>query len=413
MPDGFQFDAHTVQRLFDALAWYERQVAGARPQGQRRPVPIGTLRRFGVTCADPNTGVYPKPADKPNTYWFKFTVETHDLAQGNQARSETWLDDFPPPDATYPDGYWLAHCYTDDSPATKCYVPEGTLVLCSWHNERWWFAYQREEFWGRVTAATSLGTGQWRYDFSEVYKSAAGYGGWTNLIGGRSGYLYNSVEEVADATAVQIPVGAPVEVHLEYYEDAGTIYAEYWCQYEEFNQTEGDSSGSGSGAYQVIDVMVCGAWNRCGNYLVIPQKRIYLPPGTTISDLPPDVIPLHECESSGGEPPGSTGDSDPPDSGFGSSDFSWDVHKDLIVSGTLDPDATGTYLYRGYFNGKPFWEHASGGWFVYWSDSAGHWIILGATTDPYWYKTTYPETPLGLYFPAWGGSGLASVSEAP
>lgn len=239
MPEGFQFDGPTVRRLLDNLAWGERQRKG-EVRGDKKPRhAMGTLRRFGVTCPDPDTNVYPKPEDKPNTYWFEFYVETHDLAQGNQARSGTWLEDFPPPPPKdkYPDGYWIAHNYTDDSPATKCYVPEGTLILCSWHNERWWFQYQREEFWGRVTGKTSVGTGQWRYDFEEVYKSGAAYGGWTAVASGRSGYLYNSIEEVGAATAVPIPTNAVVEVHVEYWNNAGTVESEYWCQFEEFDQT--------------------------------------------------------------------------------------------------------------------------------------------------------------------------------
>ena len=399
MPDGFQFDAHTVRRLFDALAWVERQGAGARPQGQGRPVPIGTLRRFGVTCADPNTGVYPKPADKPNTYWFKYTVETHDLAQGNQTRDETWLDDFPPPDATYPDGYWLAHNYTDDSPATACYVPEGTLILCSWHNERWWFQYQREEFWGRVTGATSVGTGRWKYDFTEVYKSAAGYGGWTNLIGGRSGYLYNSVEEVGDATAVQIPTSAVVEVHVEYYNEAGTVTLEYWCQYEEFDQDASDggsdgSGGSGGGGGGYIDVVVCGGWNRCGQYIVLPQKRIaYDGRGniTGITTIANDVIPIYQCESEG-EPPSGGGD---PSYGSGDpSDFS-----------------------------GPSWsdEPPLGDWYIWHNGAAGDgewWIskTVGDTSDSYcWRKFDAGDTTPnveGQYGTGPFTSGLATVGDA-
>jgi len=409
MPDAYQLDGRTVRRIFDALAWVERQQSGARPHSPNRPYPIGTLRRFGVTCANPNTGVYPKPEDKPNTYWFKWYVEDHDLAQGDQTRDGTWLDDLPPPTETDPDGYWIAHNYTDDSRATKNYVPEGTLVLCSWHNERWWFQYQREEFWGRVTAAESVGTGQWKYTFEEVYKSDAAYGNWTAVPSGRSGDLYNSVEEVGDATAVPIPDNAVVEVHVEYYNDAGTVKAEYWCQYEEFNQTEGESSGD----YETIDVMVCGAWNRCGNYLVIPQKRIYLPPGTTIEDLDNDVIPLHQCESSGDEPPESSGDSEPPDSDAGSSDFSFSIYDALVVSGTLTPDATGTYTYRGYFNGKPFWGREDNAYVLFWSDSAGCWMIYGGDAGYYWYKAYELTTPVGEWSPSLLADGIATVSVAP
>jgi len=412
MPEGYQFDAATVRRLFAALAWVEHQQTGARGGPPARPYPIGTLQRFGVTVPDPDTNVYPKPEDKPNTYWFKFYIEDHDLAQGNQARTGTWLEDFPPPDPDLPDGYWLAHCYTDTSPATKTYVPEGTLILVSWHNQRWWFHYQREEFWGRITASESVGTGQWKYTFEEVYKSGEAYGNWTPVDGGRSGTLYNSVEEVGDATAVPIPDNAVVEVHVEYYNNAGTVTSEYWCQYEEFNQTQG-SSGSGSGAYETIDVVTCGGWNRCGNYIVLPQKRIYLPPGTTIETLENDVIPIYQCESNGDEPPDSGGDSEPPDSDAGSSDFSFSIYSGLIVSGTLTPDATGTYTYRGYFNGKPFWGRLDNAYVLYWSDGAGCWMIYGGDAGYHWYQDYAPATPQGLYAPSALADGIATVTESP
>ncbi len=82
-------------------------------------------------------------------------------------------------------------------------------------------------FWARITGH-SYGDRPWTYDFEEVEKTSAGYGGWTAVSDGRSGTAYNGVEE-----------GDWVD-QLEYYEEmaddsivwmrevntAGTI--EYW-----------------------------------------------------------------------------------------------------------------------------------------------------------------------------------------
>ena len=158
-------------------------------------------------------------------------------------------------------------------------------------------------------------------------------------------------------------------------------------------------------------MVVCDPWNRCGSYLVFPQKRIYLPPGATITDLPPTVVPIYECQSSGG----SSGDGDPDDGSGGSSGDGedwwiwWDSQFEVwnispapgatwpgywigtsggpgtgpddmnpytsggnatgqatvtdvspygyAVSGTLSPDATGNYLITQVsYNSRPTWK---------------------------------------------------------
>jgi len=42
-------------------------------------------------------------------------------------------------------------------------------------------------FWATITASAADGANRWKYAFSEVYKSSAGYGGWATLSEGRSG----------------------------------------------------------------------------------------------------------------------------------------------------------------------------------------------------------------------------------
>jgi len=265
-------------------------------------------------------------------------------------------------------------------------------------------------FPAKITAVDSLGDNRYRYTFAEVEKTAAVHAGWTAKASGRSGYAYNLIETIGSATCVPAKVDETVrmeEVHFT--GEGGDEETEYWFQYEEYDQTAGDSSG----AYETIDVVVCGGWNRCGNYIVLPQKRIYLPPGTTIETLENDVIPIYQCESNGDEPPDSGGDSEPPDSDAGSSDFSFSIYSGLIVSGTLTPDATGTYTYRGYFNGKPFWGRLDNAYVLYWSDGAGCWMIYGGDAGYHWYQDYAPATPQGLYAPSALADGIATVTESP
>jgi len=44
-----------------------------------------------------------------------------------------------------------------------------------------------EAFWARIDGNAADGTNRWKYAWTEVYKSSAGYGGWATLSGGRSG----------------------------------------------------------------------------------------------------------------------------------------------------------------------------------------------------------------------------------
>ena len=47
--------------------------------------------------------------------------------------------------------------------------------------------WKSDGFWASITGNATDGTNRWKYAFSEVYKSSAGYGGWATLSGGRSG----------------------------------------------------------------------------------------------------------------------------------------------------------------------------------------------------------------------------------
>jgi len=99
----------------------------------------------------------------------------------------------------------------------------------------------------RVSGNTRDGSNwRWTYNFTEVVKTAAGFGGWTDRSGGRTGTgtLRNLIEDqnltsgqlgngvtvanLGTLTPQPIPTGTRIEVWAEVVGSA----TEYWCQYE-------------------------------------------------------------------------------------------------------------------------------------------------------------------------------------
>lgn len=83
-----------------------------------------------------------------------------------------------------------------------------------------------DEIWARITGNSPLGSGRWSYTFAEADKTAAAYGGWSTVDGGRTGTCYNATEDVANAVSGPLANGTPVyvrEVTL-----AGQAAPEYW-----------------------------------------------------------------------------------------------------------------------------------------------------------------------------------------
>jgi len=85
-----------------------------------------------------------------------------------------------------------------------------------------------------------------------------------------------------------------------------------------------------------------------------------------------------------------------------------------VVTGTLNPDATGNYLYAGTYNGKPYYRREDGAYFIWWcsSTSPDYWIIstaAGVIGGPiaYWYRES-PE--IGNYAAAGTATGTATVA---
>lgn len=58
-------------------------------------------------------------------------------------------------------------------------------------------------FPARIGVATPAGDNRWTYAFVEVEKTVAGYDGWTTLSGGRTGTVYNSIEDMNSDAGVQ------------------------------------------------------------------------------------------------------------------------------------------------------------------------------------------------------------------
>jgi len=121
-------------------------------------------------------------------------------------------------------------------------------------------------FWASITGNAADGTNRWKYAFSEVYKSSAGYGGWASLSGGRSGTTSsntarNTIEDMNTGADAHVegngvdpanldPSGAGSDtfslmpctsgniVWMREVDRSGSI--EYWFSYE--NGVDGDCS---------------------------------------------------------------------------------------------------------------------------------------------------------------------------
>jgi hypothetical protein len=110
------------------------------------------------------------------------------------------------------------------------------------------------EFWGKITGNAADGDNRYKYAWSEVYKSAAGYGGWAVKSGGRSGTTStnparNVIENPNAATGTQgngvdvanllgtfalkpCPANAIVRMSAVRFDNDGTMTTEYWFAHE-------------------------------------------------------------------------------------------------------------------------------------------------------------------------------------
>jgi len=81
------------------------------------------------------------------------------------------------------------------------------------------------------------------------------------------------------------------------------------------------------------------------------------------------------------------------------------------VTNGLTPDVTGTYIYAGKFQGKPYYYHPPVDEVIWWTGT-DRWIIsqiLGDTTGIFWDHIS-PDIE-GAYNPQGGAVGIATVTE--
>jgi hypothetical protein len=83
----------------------------------------------------------------------------------------------------------------------------------------------------------------------------------------------------------------------------------------------------------------------------------------------------------------------------------------VTVTGTLNPDATGTYTAAGTYNGRAYYRRGSDNWYLYWFASISNWFI--SPTLPYvsgdaWYASR--QTIPGTFTPGGAATGTATVA---
>jgi len=86
------------------------------------------------------------------------------------------------------------------------------------------------------------------------------------------------------------------------------------------------------------------------------------------------------------------------------------------VSGTLEPDATGTYEQRAPHNGYPSWQRQDNAWWLWTAASGLAYFLtpqLGIEPDPptaYWVSDQDPGTYPWVLEPQQGAVGIATAT---
>jgi hypothetical protein len=95
-----------------------------------------------------------------------------------------------------------------------------------------------------------------------------------------------------------------------------------------------------------------------------------------------------------------------------------DAANEYIVTGSLSPDQTGTYVESGTYNGKPAYTAGPTKWLFWLGSGFNTWnLAMEKETPPIaynWYDETFAsgDTPtLGTYQPENGASGVATISQ--
>lgn len=86
-----------------------------------------------------------------------------------------------------------------------------------------------------------------------------------------------------------------------------------------------------------------------------------------------------------------------------------------MVSGTLDPDATGTYLRAIDTNGQEAWTREDSAWSIWYENGSNSYMLtedlghIPETDEPYWTKGIIGTNPTGTYDPSDGATRIATV----
>jgi hypothetical protein len=90
-----------------------------------------------------------------------------------------------------------------------------------------------------------------------------------------------------------------------------------------------------------------------------------------------------------------------------------------VVTGTINPNATGNFHLEGTYNGKPYYARLDHAYFLAWGEynNRATWVISDAlplTAHPLWFRTSTAATPpTTTYNPAQGATGTATVAAGP
>jgi hypothetical protein len=91
----------------------------------------------------------------------------------------------------------------------------------------------------------------------------------------------------------------------------------------------------------------------------------------------------------------------------------------MLMSGELDPDATGTYEHNGYYAGEVVWSSDDEAWSIWKATTSGKWI-LSATPgiEPLFqveagWMGSMTINPQGPFYAVPPATGTATVTEVP
>lgn len=88
----------------------------------------------------------------------------------------------------------------------------------------------------------------------------------------------------------------------------------------------------------------------------------------------------------------------------------------MLVSGMLDPDATGTYKRAADYDGAEAWTRGDSAWSIWRSTIFGYWIIsetigmFDPILDASWCRETVPGPITGPYEASGTATGIATVT---